>query len=553
MTMICPNCGTEMPTGAKFCTKCGAQLKANSSLNHASEAAQLKPTAASPQNTPPPGLEEFNQDTHVKTSQKKWKTPVVIGACVVGLAIAGFGIWQVLAKENIVPALGSGSNSKTVRVVKDKKKAAKGVVFPYQNGDQLGLMNEKLEIVDEKIGNYLYPFNKEGVAVFRTDEDDEYYSGLIDKTGTAVVRPIYDSIGDFYTEGGANPAFQSKNGVMSFYQSGDEEGQTGLIDSKGEIVVPLEEGRNYSPFNGLTLTSYYQDEAYGVIDENGEIIIDAIYDQVVVLSEEYIAVKNKDEQMMDILDKKGNMVKENFAITISRSNFSTDAIPYITYQGGNGMYGVLDEKLKTVLEATSFNAPFITDDGKYMVISKDDGESTLLDEDGEELFTIACDYLSLPNEKGVMVANDNDDDKSQLVDLTGHTISSYEGGYLSTVGKTNIFYFSDWESDERNQLIDWQGQQILEDLRYFQSDRYYDTVQPFFNSEQESSPNATYSLVNKNGIILSKNVQYYNEFSPGQVFVQEPGGKVQIWDADQGNVLIEKTIEVEKPTTSSTW
>ncbi|KAF1294175.1 WG repeat-containing protein [Candidatus Enterococcus leclercqii] len=558
----CPNCGAEMPKKAKFCAKCGHKLVDQFSKvdkeSHESESSDINDTSNETSEMSPHikieniGVESKADETPTLRSKKKNnKNLVIVIICILGLIGAGFGIWYVLAKENLVPfwnSIGSGKD-KTAKVVENKEKAAKSFVFPYRNGNYMGLMNDRLEIVDDKVGTTVFPFNEQGVAAFSESEYDNYKVGLIDKTGTAVVRPIYDGIGDFYSQAGSQPYLQSKNGVMNFYQNSEDGGRMGLIDSSGKIVVPLKE-RYYASFNGRTLTTFTEYEKTGIINEKGKTLLEAVYDQATVLSDKYIAVKEDNEdQLMDIINLKGEVVKEDFA-TYVYPNYSQKENPYIIYQAGNGKYGLLDGNLKTVVEAISIQVPTIAQDSMYMVVSKDDGESSLLDGKGNELFTVEYSYLTLPNEKGIVAAMDEEGQKSALLDLKGDIVKDLGQGSVFSISGTNLFTYAD-KDFSTGQILDWHGEQILEEFQYFVQQREMSPYLAIYNGDQGET--ITYTLVNKDGVILSKNVLQYNPFDNGKIFIQEPEGKVQIWDSVKGNVLVEKQIEVEKPTIESSY
>ena len=104
--MLCPNCGTELPEGAKFCLTCGAPV--------------ATATPVMPQPTPPRppvvGAEPFPQPT--PTPKPKPKKPrnrkrlviviiVIASVLVIGGAVVGIIAWRVSAGNRLVAEIES--------------------------------------------------------------------------------------------------------------------------------------------------------------------------------------------------------------------------------------------------------------------------------------------------------------------------------------------------------------------------------------------------------------------------------------------------------------
>lgn len=170
-----------------------------------------------------------------------------------------------------------------------------------------GVINKNMETIVEPewdyIGGYYYGYAEvfKG-TINKYGSPEEGVHGFIDANGKMICDLIWTDAFQFHPDGFAVVAKQNSN----------EELKYGVIDSNGRTVVPPEyddivgHGYIYSLFHdGLSLVIV--NEKYGYINEDGELIIDAIWDKAEQFSEG-IAVVWKDDNWT-IIDTQGNAIR----------------------------------------------------------------------------------------------------------------------------------------------------------------------------------------------------------------------------------------------------
>lgn len=383
---FCENCGNQLKDNAKFCSKCGTKQK---ELSEEVDSAVEKDTRDSASGTIEVQEKLVSED--VPKSGKK-ATRFLLVFVLLLVAAGGILFWQ---KDNIF----GNSNFSSSKSKQEKIAAVKQTVMPFKNGDQIGLMNDKFEIIKENIGTGMTKFNKEGAAIVYDWEDDNG-TYLMNESGEKF-SDGFDSLGTFgYGDFDYSQLInlQSKNGVLDFT---NEEYDSGLINSKGEIVREALPGFIY-PFQGKDVTTFYDQsrEKEGVISDSGETIIEAIYSQIIIIDADRFAVKRSyDDSSYKIINRKG----EESGDTLSGDYLYQLPSGDFVITGMNGKSSILDERLNMVIESGFSSSPQITKNGKYMVASNSDYDKYMIyDRKGTPLFNQDYTYLGLPNEQGYL-------------------------------------------------------------------------------------------------------------------------------------------------------
>jgi hypothetical protein len=188
------------------------------------------------------------------------------------------------------------------------------------------------------------------------------------------------SIGDTSAKNGAFVFGKEENGAVKY----------GVMSAEGKITVPAD-NENIYPFLGATLTTFTkgnnEETKTGVIDENGQVIVEAKYFDVKILNSDTFAVQEKSNEAYKIIDSKGNeLTKDTF-----QSLFLTNHPDIYAFQNNEGNWGILDKDLKVTVKPSAQykNYPYVTQDGKSFIISssKDDkNEIIVYSMDGKKLY-----------------------------------------------------------------------------------------------------------------------------------------------------------------------
>lgn len=341
--MECPKCHTKINHDIKFCPECGFKLQQKD--EHTEQVVEKK---------------------QQHQAKKKIKVlPILLTVIVLGLAV--YGAWQYNLIE-LPLKTGSHRSQETVSV------------YPYQDEFGLSILDENLEVVKQNIGantpgfaspvSYTYPFDKFGVAVVR---DQNNLSWLINTEGEVIsmgsrflnIYPYTEMSGpeDIVT----SPA--SFNGVHA--SNHDDFGR--LIDSNGKIIFEIK-GEVY-PFYQKTVTVFsdqqrnatdYFDMNYGVVDDQGEVIIPVTYADIRVVDNDHFIVKPLHQSNQHYLIDRSEEVIFEFetpgypAILQTESEFFIGATDIF---GNTHVYKEDGSILISVDYETTF---FISQDGQYI-------------------------------------------------------------------------------------------------------------------------------------------------------------------------------------------
>lgn len=199
-----------------------------------------------------------------------------------------------------------------------------GLAWIY-NGENFGFIDRTGQIVIDPIYDDAFYDFQENLA--RVKSKGKY--GFIDKTGRMIIDSQFDEALDF------------KEG-LALVKTNDN---YGFIDKSGNIVIPLTNPdfyiRNVAYGFSEGLNPIYKRIKYGLKKENGDIITDAIYDELEICSNGLVMAKT--DHGWGIIDKKGKIVLDCIydEISYSRGKF------YVTL---DNKIGVADQNGKLVIK-----------------------------------------------------------------------------------------------------------------------------------------------------------------------------------------------------------
>lgn len=515
--MECPKCHTKINNDIKFCPQCG--FKFGQEDEH---------------------TEQVIEKRQEHRTKKKIKVlPILLTVIVLSLAV--YGAWQFNLIE-LPLKTGSHRSQETVSV------------YPYQDEFGLSILDENLEVIKQNVGtntpgfaspvSYTYPFDKFGVAVVI---DQNYLSWLINTEGEVIsmgsrhlnVHPYSAMTGpeDIVT----SPA--SFNGVHT--SNHDDIGR--LIDSNGDIIFEVK--GEIHPFYQKTVTVFsdhhrnttdYSDMRYGVVDDQGEVIIPVTYADIRVVDNDHFIVRQLHQSNQHYLINRSEEVIFEFETPGYPSILQTESEFYI---GATDIFGnthVYKEDGSTLLSVDYETGFLISQDGQYIHTAPSNNDQQQLSVytiEGEVVFEGMNDtsYYRLNSENWLAYHNY---EEFGYLDLDNRESIS-TGHYL------NINDFSFINQSTIARLLDSEG-----NLRF-----YNDQLEEIYLPDTLGAVPYTgyltgnYVLINRaggisyaldsKGSIISNDVKTL--IPNGEVtYIQEQSGRAYLIDSTSSEILKEK-------------
>lgn len=337
--------------------------------------------------------------------------------------------------------------------------------------------NYSMNYINEE-GEYLLDgFRYENIgyptAGLMTFTDETYTFGVIDLEGNMILPQEYQSI----------------NVYMDGYMVVCKDGKYGMTDGKGEIIVEPEYDQVLWSSSGIIIQS---GDKYGVLDKKGKKVLPLKFEEIYVLNDELIAVKNKrgkygmynfkgkklSDHVYDYMNGYGRSVIEvskdgkwgylnkdgKVIIDIKYKQLDINVLDsqYVQIKIDE-KYGIMDIKGEFLLEPKyDCIFPGVNDDGtlnKKCFIVTEGNKRSLIDKTGKVLREDIYD--------GVMIYEDfilgsNNEYDFIMLDLEGNDIGKYK--YLQAGGEYMLV--KDSEEEVLGYVVDYYTGQVISEDRY---------------------------------------------------------------------------------------
>lgn len=262
-------------------------------------------------------------------------------------------------------------------------------------GEEYGFMDREGQVVLRPECDSVSSFH-EGYAYFSVDGG----YGYMDKTGKIVTEPVYDDAGYFYN-GAAAVRKGGKYGLIGpggveilpaeydqididTYIYAEQDGLVYCFDKEGKLY--LEEAWDYIRFKD-GLFEVQRDSMMGLLDEDGNVILEPKYDVVSSIPEKKLVIV-KNDGLYGVLDYDGNIkvpfvydwIRYDDGITDGglriecRRPSESDSESAVKWSYGYLSGGDFSEKIPPVYDYMSYFAEgraIVGQDGKYGVILED--------------------------------------------------------------------------------------------------------------------------------------------------------------------------------------
>lgn len=350
--------------------------------------------------------------------------------------------------------------------------------------------------------------------------------GVIDKKGNDVIDAIYSMI---YIP---NP----EKDVFLCY---DEIDECTILNKKGKKIFENYENIEVitsSNNNGDTekyLLKYKKDNLYGLIDLDGNLVSDAIYDKILSMKDRPGRILVKKDDKYGVLDMYGNLFidlkydkilsdeysssKDSYSKTgyiIAKKNNNGIEYGYINYKGNI----VLDTKYESIKRVLEYN-----DNNVYLIVMQKGKKGVF--KNNKKIIDFSFQDINYSDLSNIFIVNKNG--KYGFYNLNGRVILKPKYSQYSVAGN----YISVIQND-KTKLYDINGN-LVDTTSY---KRMIETENPSYFIAQDDD--GYYSIISKDIKIDRKYIQIYYAFDNYFVFTNADGKTGVI------NALIDE-IEIE--------
>lgn len=307
-----------------------------------------------------------------------------------------------------------------------------------EEGDYWSIMDANGNIVVEKEyapdNELSVPYGK-GIYWVKANNKWTLYS--VDSPKKPLTKEEYDDVTEFDN----GRAFVSKSGEP-----------IQMIDTDGDVIKTLDRNiKEVSMFSdGMAkfVSLKANKPVYGFLDLDGDIAIDAQYDEASFFNEGYAVVKNEqDNKNYQVIDKSGEIVGE-----IDAQKYDIDGVGNYDYfqegkiavnKKGDNQYSILvflntngEEVVGPLEKTSSFNAVFV--DGFAVVQSGNFEDAYIIDEQGNNIVRKSKYDRVYPLGKGEFLVEKND--KYGVIDSEDNCIVDfvYDDGLPGKLGDNYI-------------------------------------------------------------------------------------------------------------------
>ena len=221
----------------------------------------------------------------------------------------------------------------------------------------------------------------------------------------------------------------------------------------------------------LTYIAIYDNEKWGVIDNKGNEIIKAAYEEMVIVPDEnedlfictYDVDYHNESYKTKVLNAEGEKILTDFEMVQAIENTNGQDVWYeenILKYRENGKYGLIDFEGKDVVEATYDNIYALEGVEKCLILEKDGKKGLINSKIGEIVIPVEyADVLGISEsgEDGFIVKNQ--EGKYGVIGLDKSTILETKYDEIKRVTKNN--YFAVVEA-EKLEIVDKKGKVILD-------------------------------------------------------------------------------------------
>ena len=274
-------------------------------------------------------------------------------------------------------------------------------IEPFSNGFALGITGNEGDVCDiiDTSGSVLYSYKTEplshtycynGFFYFVNDSNESYYHGLYNYKGEQVFKSdfIYSMNSEcIITKEKSNYVFiffdnkgikQKKlllpdtysyepfsNGFARFYGYNNNEKVFGMIKSDKKIAIPPKYKQLGAEFKEGLLIAEDENSLYGLLNKEGDWVIQPKYNQLFNYSGKVLAAKIKNWKLIDLKENIKKTFPDNFTVI---SDFVENIAIFSMTIDGSTKYGLMNTQGDFVLNATCEKILPNPDNGYWQIL-----------------------------------------------------------------------------------------------------------------------------------------------------------------------------------------
>ena len=362
--------------------------------------------------------------------------------------------------------------------------------FVFTQGENHGVINKKGEmVIDSKYDEIYIPDNQKDVFMCVDSNNKTVFLN----SKSELLYKDFENVNILVK---SNTEFETED-VLKY----QKDGKFGIINFDGDIITENIyddiESLTYKP--GCLLVK--KDGKYGVISLKGKTIIEPIYDVIVgdgYVSEDgkydetgfIVTTKTENGNLLGYLNKKGKVILENKYETISRVSSEKNKKPFLIVME-NGKKGVFKNK-KELIEI-NYQEIFFDDKSEIFIVNKN-GKYGFCTLTGKEIiepkyteYSIAGNYISVKN-----------NDIIEVYDTVGNYMENIK--YTGIQSTSNPEYYIAMDEDGYYSII---NKDLIVDNKYTDLAYAFDDYFIFTNEEGLSGVLSTQS-----GIVIKPTYDY---------------------------------------------
>ncbi len=358
--------------------------------------------------------------------------------------------------------------------------------------------------------------------------------GVIDKTGTIIVEPIYNAV---QIPNPSKPVFV----CIGEYDEEKEQYETKVFNDKNEQlfqeyetvqVIQIETNIETNPYEKNTMI-YKKDGKYGLIDIQGKEITKPIYDEINSVKYKEGTFTIKQDGKVGVINLKGKIIIKPEYETINSDNYYNEKTKnkttgfIVSKKTEEGyLYGYINYRGKVILNTEYTELERVTaiaNEKELYFVAFKNGQAGLL-KGNKVILNYEYQDIQYSSSNDIFIVQRNS--KQGVVSKEGNTIvnTAYDsiifgGMYINAKKGDNLYLFDlNGGSVENNEIVS----KISTD-----NPNYFITV----------DKNDIYSIVDKDEKILVDNNYSYIEYLPGDYFIVAKEGKNGVIDISGNSVI----------------
>ena len=300
----------------------------------------------------------------------------------------------------------------------------------------------------------------------------------------------------------------------------------------------LTKAKNTSPVELLNYFALYQDEKWGILGSNGEIIIEPMYQEMIIVVDKtkdvFLCTYDIDEETGTYQTKAINSKNEdlwtNYEKIEALENY--DASGNVWYEKNvlkvqkDGKWGLIDLNGNEILETSYDDITTLKGLENSLIVQKD-GMLGLVNDKGTKIIdTNYSQILNLGEEYQNGYITVNSENRYGVVSFSGETILENQYEKIDNIYSDKYFVI---QENGKQQLIDRQGNKILTEN--------FDEIKQIANAGIIFTRQNQYGLMDFEGnVIIEPTYQNLEEIN-NDIFAANRDGKVGVMDKDQNEKI----------------